>query len=122
MWQRLLRFLAKTMNSLRPDAFVMMQTVERWATADKLAGRVLLIMGDFNRLAASLDEWSKINGLSSWSVPLAKSKLGSTFATFNGTSTVKPSHIDHIFLQQDAQFEINSAGGGASDFGDLVSP
>jgi hypothetical protein len=62
MWQRLLRFLAKTKNPLRPDAFVI-QTAERWAAADKLAGRVVLIMGDFNRSAASLEEWSKINGL-----------------------------------------------------------
>jgi hypothetical protein len=103
MWQRLERFLDKTKNPLRPDAFVI-QTAERWATADKLAGRVVLIMGDFNRSAASLSEWGSINGMSSWSVPLAKSKIGSTFATFNGTSTVKPSHIDHIFLQQDTQF------------------
>jgi hypothetical protein len=82
MWQRLLRFLDKTKNPLRPDAFVI-QTAEKWATADKLAGRVVLIMGDFNRSAASLEEWSSVSGLSSWSTPLARSKIGSTFATFN---------------------------------------
>ncbi len=48
MWQRLTTFLAKTKNPLQPDAFVF-QTAERWAASDKLAGRTVVIMGDFNK-------------------------------------------------------------------------
>jgi endonuclease/exonuclease/phosphatase family metal-dependent hydrolase len=73
---------------------------EKWATADKLAGRTVIIMGDFNKSDAALKSWADINGLYSLSRKLAMAKNGEPFASFNGTSTVKPSHIDHIYLQQ----------------------
>lgn len=68
-------------------------------------------MGDFNNLASTLSKWASINGLYSLSSDLSNSKPGHPFATFNGTSTVKPSHIDHIFLQQDTMFHLNFIGG-----------
>jgi hypothetical protein len=110
MWQRLLQYLSKHDNPLQPDEYVI-QTAERWAASDKLAGRVVLIMGDFNRSYATLSDWAAINGLSSMSRQLAASKPGCPFATFNGTSTVKSSLIDHIFLQRDSPFFLNSVGG-----------
>jgi hypothetical protein len=47
MWQRLTTYLHKTRSNLRPDDYVI-HAAERWAAADKLAGRTILIMRDFN--------------------------------------------------------------------------
>ena len=110
MWQRLLKYLSTTGNPLQPDEYVI-QTAERWAAMDKLAGRVVFIMGDFNRTNTTLSDWASVNGLSCLSRKLETSKPGFPFATFNGTSTVKASLIDHLFLQKDTSFSITSIGG-----------
>jgi hypothetical protein len=110
MWQRLSKYLSKINSPLRPDEYVI-QMAEKWATADKLAGRTVIIMGDFNKSDAALKSWADINGLYSLSRKLATAKNGEPFASFNGTSTVKPSHIDHIYLQQNAPFTLTSIGG-----------
>jgi hypothetical protein len=68
-------------------------------------------MGDFNKSITALSDWARINGLSSMSSHLTTSKAGKQFATFNGTSTVKPSFIDHIFLQTGTAFSLTSVGG-----------
>lgn len=49
-----------------------------------------------------------VNSISSWSHKLTSAKVGSKFGLFNGTSTVNPSYIDHIFLQQDTAFCVTS--------------
>jgi hypothetical protein len=43
--------------------------------------------------------------------PFLHAKNGSTFASFNGTSTTKPSLIDHILLQANSPFQLTSIGG-----------
>ncbi len=120
MWQRLLHFLTTTNNPLMPDAYVI-QTTERWAAADKLAGRAVAIMGDFNRSTASLASWAAINDMSSLSPQLATAGPGHGFASFNGTSSVKPSLIDRIFLQRKTSFALTSVGGLMNPLFTLVS-
>lgn len=100
MWQRLTAYLSRTNNPLRPEEYVT-QTAERWSTADKLAGRTVIILGDFNKSDVTLKNWADINGVYSLSRKLANVKCDEAFASFNGTGTVKPCHIDHIFLQRD---------------------
>jgi hypothetical protein len=67
--------------------------------------------GDFNKSYASLTSWAAINTLTSLSRDLYLARQGDNFASFNGTTTVKPSLIDHIFLQDGTPFTLNSAGG-----------
>jgi hypothetical protein len=110
MWQRLLAYLSKVNSPLRPNDYVI-QMAERWATADKLAGRTIIIMGDFNKSETALKNWAEINGLYSMSRHLSTAKCGEAFASFNGTTTVKPSHIDHIYLQRGTPFALTSIGG-----------
>jgi hypothetical protein len=68
-------------------------------------------MGDFNKSYHSLREWAAVNDLYSLSRNLFEARPGDNFASFNGTTTVKPSLIDHIFLQERTPFTLNSAGG-----------
>lgn len=101
MWQRLVQYLAKTKNPLQPDQFVI-QTAERWAVSDKLGGRTVAI--NYGRLQSlrciSILLGGDPNGIYSLSAKLATAKKdGETFSSFNGTTKVKPSLIDHIFLQ-----------------------
>lgn len=111
MWQRLSKYLAKTTNSaLRPDEFVI-QTAEKWAVKDTLAGRTVAIMGDFNKSYASLASWAAVNYLTSLSRDLYMARPGDNFTSFNGTTTVKPSLIDHVFLQDGTSLTLNSVGG-----------
>jgi hypothetical protein len=107
MWQRLGKYLAKTKSPLRPDEFVI-QTAERWAVRDKLEGRAVAIMGDFNKSYHSLAEWAAVNNMSSLSRELHMARPGNNFASFNGTTTVKPSLIDHIFLQDGTALTLHS--------------
>ena len=111
MWVRLQKYLTKTNNTARPDEYVL-QTAERWAVAERLAGRAVVIMGDFNKSIEALATWEQENDMYSMSTELAMAMTcGYRFASFNGTSTVKPSHIDHIFIQRGSRIRPNSVGG-----------
>lgn len=100
MWQRLLKYLKKSNSHLRPDEYVTQtghgRQISRQNSARKISRQN---MGDFNMSIAALSDWSIINRLISMSRELSTAKPGSYFASFNGTSSVKPSHIEHIFLQ-----------------------
>ncbi len=56
IWQHLLQYLSTSHIPLQPHEYVI-QTAERWAALDKLAVRVVLIMGDFNRSSVTLSDW-----------------------------------------------------------------
>jgi hypothetical protein len=92
MWQRLLKYLKKSNSHLRPDEYVTQtghgRQISRQNSARKISRQN---MGDFNMSIAAL--------FISMSRELSTAKPGSYFASFNGTSSVKPSHIEHIFLQ-----------------------
>lgn len=68
-------------------------------------------MSDFNKSLHQLQNWTVKTDLGSLGEQLLFSKIGSTFASFNGTSTTKPSLIDHIFLQTHKDFQLTSTGG-----------
>lgn len=45
MWQRLSQYFERTKSHLHQPGEYVIHTAERWAAADKLAGRTVLIMG-----------------------------------------------------------------------------
>jgi hypothetical protein len=110
MWTRLLEYLKTTQSPLSPAEYVM-QTAEKWAVSDRLAGRGVVIMGDFNKPLSRLHDWATTTNFESLGDELLHAKTGSTFASFNGTSTTKPSLIDHIFVQSHSPFQLTSIGG-----------
>lgn len=71
-------YLAKTKSLLWFDEFVI-RTAERWATADKMTGREVVIMGDFNKSYQSLREWAAVNDISSFSRNLFEARPGGNF-------------------------------------------
>jgi hypothetical protein len=58
-----------------------------------------------------MQEWATTINFESLGEELLRAKNGSTFASFNGTSTTKLSLIDHIFLQAHPSFQLTSIGG-----------
>jgi hypothetical protein len=69
------------------------------------------MMGDFNKSLSKMEDWKTTTHFDSLGEELLHAKTGSTFASFNGTSTTKPSLIDHIFLQEHSPFQLTSIGG-----------
>ncbi len=56
MWTRLLEYLRTMQSPLSPAEYVM-QTAEKWAITDRLAGRGVIMMGDFNKSLSKMDDW-----------------------------------------------------------------
>ncbi len=110
MWTRILEYLKSVQSPLNPAEYIL-QTAERWAVADRLASRGVIMMGDFNKSLHQLQDWTVTTDLDALGDELLSSKTGSTFASFNGTSTTKPSLIDHIFLQAHKDFQLTSISG-----------
>ena len=69
------------------------------------------MMGDFNKPLRKMRDWMSTTDFGCLSEELLHAKTGSTFSSFNGTSTTKPSLIDHIFLQNNSSFQLTSIGG-----------
>ncbi len=69
------------------------------------------MMGDFNKPLCKMQDWLDTTNFDSLGEELIHAKNGSTFASFNGTSTTKPSLIDHILLQSNSPFQLTSIGG-----------
>jgi hypothetical protein len=111
MWTRLSNYLKSIHSFLKPDEYVM-TAANTWATADRLAGRGVLIMGDFNKCLSKLTPWASINSLDTLDDKLRVPKPdGIPFSSYNGTSTTHSSLIDNIFFQTHPHFELTSIGG-----------
>ncbi len=111
MWTRLSSYLRTIRSPITPEEYVM-HTADSWATTDRLAGRGVVIMGDFNKSLSALNQWAALNSLDSLSDKLRQPKPdGISYSSFNGSSASRPSLIDHIFLQTHEQFDLTSVGG-----------
>lgn len=83
-----------------------MTTVDSWATADRLVGRGVIVIGDFNKSFSTLGPRASLNALDSLSDELQIPKPdGIPFSSFNGSWL-----IGLIFLQTHDNFEIPSIG------------
>jgi hypothetical protein len=111
MWTRMKKYLQTKAIQLSPAEYVM-HTAERWAIADTLAGRGVIIMGDFNRPLARMTSWASKHSMDSLGSHLSTARRnGQHFGSFNGTSRVKQSLIDHILLRKSDDFKLTSIGG-----------